>query len=50
MSLEITKSKGENIKVYAWNSSRKKMLPFKTCMVSTDNTELLQIWQKIVQL
>lgn len=44
MSLEVAKSKGENIKEYSWNS-RRKMLPFKARMVSTDNTEkLLQIW------
>lgn len=48
MSLEFTKSKEENIQVYAWNSSR-KMLPFEACVASTDNTEkLLQIWQKSV--
>lgn len=44
MSLQIAKSKGENIKEYSWNS-RRKMLPFTARMVSTDNTEkLLQIW------
>lgn len=40
LSLDFTKLKGENIKVYAWNSSR-KMLPFKAWVVSTDNAEKL---------
>lgn len=49
-NLEITKSKGENIKVCAWNSSR-KTLPFKACMVGTGDTEkLLQMWQKTVSV